>query len=102
MSLKVALISLLVVLMGLAVLLVGWGFLGVKTGIWIDGCPDVVAAYIETHGAAPLWWKELYLWAVPPALCLVAFFVGQRTYRFLSARPNSSSKRTGGKAPPAA
>jgi len=88
----------LVIFAALAVLAafsIGWGFLGVETGVWIDGCPDVVDAYVEAHGACPAWWKDVYFFAIPPALFASAAYIGLLSFKFvLAKRPNNSIKPT--------
>jgi hypothetical protein len=73
-------------LIAMAVSVVAWGLLGATTGIWIDGCPDVVAAYVETHGACPPWWRDIYLIALPPVLLGLSVYIGLWTTRMVSGR----------------
>lgn len=61
MNIKAALVGACAASMALSAFFTGWGSLGIETGVWIDGCPDVVAAYAETHGACPVWWKDVYI-----------------------------------------
>ncbi len=58
-------------LAALAILLVAWGWGGFATGVWVDGCPDVVAAY-----ACPKWWEDIFLFALPPVLVGISIFSG--------------------------
>ena len=57
------------------VLFIAWGYLGFRTGVWIDGCPDIVAA----HEPVPIWWEISFSYVIPPIMFLVAVYAGIRT-----------------------
>jgi len=63
----------------LGVVFVVWFIGGIKTRVWVDGCPDIAPP------SCPVWWSKIYLVVLPPALvfcCLYwAFRVGRFVYR---------------------
>ena len=92
MSFKVFLVGSSATLGLLAALSVAWGYLGFNTGIWIDGCPDVVAAYTESHGALQDWWRDIFFYVLPPALSASSAYIGLMSYKLAAKRPNKSFK----------
>ena len=75
-----------VAIVSAAALAVAWLSIGFKTDVWIDGCPDVVAAHIEAYGPCPMWWERTFLFLLPLILLLVSVLSGLRAYRFLKAK----------------
>jgi hypothetical protein len=87
---KSALAGSFVGLAALAILLVAWGGVGFATGVWVDGCPDVVAAY-----ACPKWWEDIFLFALPPILFAVSICSGLWARRSMFGQPNHSFEADG-------
>jgi hypothetical protein len=89
-KLKCALAGSFVGLAVLAILLVAWGWVGFATRVWVDGCPDVVAAY-----ACPKWWEDIFLFVLPPTLFAVSICSGFLAQRSMFGWPNHSFEADG-------
>lgn len=56
-----------------------WAVGGFATDIWVDGCPDVVAA----HKPSPWWWEKLYVYVIPLILLSLSVYLGVRVNRMM-------------------
>lgn len=66
----------------LAILFPVWGYIGFATGVWVDGCPDIVAA----HEPSPLWWEITFQYVIPTISILISTYCGFRvSQRFLNS-----------------
>ncbi len=60
-----------------------WGASGFATGVWVDGCPDIVAAHIEAYGPCPTWWRITFLFVIPPIFIFLSIYCGLRVHRII-------------------
>jgi hypothetical protein len=60
-----------------------WGEIGFATEVWVDGCPDIVAAHIEAYGPSPKWWEIIFLFVIPPIFISLSICCGMLARRFI-------------------
>ena len=76
-------------LAGLGVVSVGWLMGGIKTRVWVDGCPDVALP------SCPVWWSKTYLFVLPPSIILFCLYCAVRVGRFIYRTKDSTLAQQG-------
>ena len=69
----------------LASVFIGWLIGGVKTRVWVDGCPDVAPP------EAPEWWSNFYLYIFAPILVLICVYGGIMAGRYVLKQLSSKN-----------